>query len=165
MTKKNETASRPFTLVRELREMADARRAATAANNVYSAYKSRAAATIAALGTWTEDAEGCPVEVARIGKTATLTRKTTGHNVERVDEEAAALALGKGRAAREALEAADAADAIEDAGDASREELAAAVEAYREAAAAALKALRALPSDEAFYVYEVKHRTTYKIEL
>ena len=165
MSSKKNAAPRPFALVRELREMDDARRAATAANNVYSAYKSRAAATIAALGTWTEDAEGYPVEVARIGKTATLTRKITSHNVELVDEDAAALALNKGRAALEALRAADAADAISDTGDASREELAAAVEAYRKATAAALKALRGLPSDEALYVYEVKHRTAYKIEL
>lgn len=147
MTKKNNEA-KPFTLVRELREFAEAKRVRDAANTTYKSLAERAAATMQAAGQWPESVDKKSAYTVKIGATAALVQEVTMRNTRKLDEAAAVDGLKKARAAREALEAAEAADAIEGTGDASREELVAAVEAYREAAAAALKALRDVAAPE-----------------
>ena len=86
-------------------------------------------------------------------------------STRKLDKAAAVDGLRKARAAREALEAIDAADAVIDTGDASREELAAAVEAYREATAAALKALRGVAAPEAVVMVSCVPVRSYSVTL
>ena len=148
MTSKKNAEAKPFTLVRELREMQEARKVRDAANATYGALVERAAATIEANAGLPEIVNGKQIYMARIGKTAALVQEVTTRNTRKIDEKATVRSLRRAHAARQILDEVDAADAISDTGDASREELIAAVEAYREATAAALKALRAVATPE-----------------
>ena len=134
MTSKKNNEVKPFTLVRELREFAEAKRVRDAANTAYKCLAERAAATMQAAGQWPESVGKKSAYTVKIGATAALVQNVTMRNTRKLDEAAAVDGLKKARAAREALEAADAAGTLE---------------AYREATAAALNALRDVAAPEA----------------
>ena len=165
MTSKKNNEAKPFTLVRELREFAEAKRVRDTANATYKRLAERAAATMQAAGQWPESVDKKSVYTVNVGKTAALVQEITMRSTRKLDKAAAVDGLRKARAAREALEAIDAADAVIDTGDASREELAAAVEAYREATAAALKALRGVAAPEAVVMVSRVPVRSYSVTL
>lgn len=112
MTSKKNIEAKPFTLVRELREFAEAKRVRDAANATYKRLAERAAATMKAAGQWPESVDEKSAYVVPVGKTAALVQEVTMRNTRKIDEAAAMDGLKKAHEALAALEAGDTAAAL-----------------------------------------------------